>query len=102
MNTPLPESLLNAQKAGVEYFMGEACEWKFELKGPVKRIEEFVGCLVYAFADNGFGDHLFLKHNGLKWVASTFRNGELGPLVDPRTGKLRKVRFVERGQPNNQ
>lgn len=61
MNTHLPESLLNAQKGGVEYFMGEACEWKLELKGSIKWIEELVGCPVYAFANNGFGDHLFLK-----------------------------------------
>lgn len=189
MNEHLPESLLKAQKAGVEYFMGEACEWKLEPKGSVKRIEQRVGCPVYAFANNGFGDHLFLKkrpdadvfdavvyeffhegpevkpieedfetllglkdrppsadaypkavygtgelvqlgdkvqvkvwaefwkgwqggevvyvpgiskkkpqneYNGLKWAVIKFRNGELGPLVDPKTGVLRKVRFVER------
>ena len=174
--------------------MGEECEWKLELKGSVKRIEELVGCPVYAFANNGFGDHLFLKrrpdegafdqdvyeffhegpevkrieehletllglkerpasadaypkavyetgelvqlgdkvqikvwaefwkgwqdgvveyvpgiskkkpqheYNGLKWVAIGFRNGQFGPLVDPKTGKLRKVRFVERGWAND-
>ena len=41
--------------------MSEACEWKLEPKGSVKRIEQLVGCPVYAFANNGFGDHLFLK-----------------------------------------
>ncbi len=195
MNEQLPESLLNAQKAGVEYFLSEACEWKLESKGSVKRIEQLVGCPVYAFANNGFGDHLFLKkrpdadafdavvyeffhegpeverieedletllglqerppsadvypkavyatgepvqlgdkvqikvwaefwkgwqggevvyvpgiskkkpqheYNGLKWAVIKFHNGELGPLVDPKTGVLRKVRFVERGRPSNQ
>jgi hypothetical protein len=58
----LPESLLNARKAGIEYFMGKECEWKQELEGSVKRIEDLLGCAVYAFANNGFGDHLFLKH----------------------------------------
>jgi len=193
VNDHLPESLLNAQKAGIEYFMGEECEWKLELKGSVKQIEELVGCPVCAFANNGFGDHLFLKkrpdgggfeqdvyeffhegpeieriaegletllglkerrpsadsypaavyetgelvqlgdkvkvkvwaefwkgwqggvveyvpgiskkkpqheYNGLKWVEIKFRNGQLGPLVDPKSGKLRKVRFVGRGRPN--
>jgi hypothetical protein len=42
------------------------------------------------------------EYNGLKWVAIKFRNGELGPLVDPKTGKLRKVRFLERGRPKSQ
>jgi hypothetical protein len=195
MNEHLPESLLNAQNAGVEYFMGEACEWKLEVKGAVKRIEQLVGCPVYAFANNGFGDQLFLKrkpdgggfdevvyeflhegpevkrieedlqtllglkerppsadtypkavyatgelvqlgdkvqikvwaefwkgwqegtvvyvpgiskkkpqheYNGLKWAVVKFRNGELGPLVDPKTGIIRKVRFVERGRLGNE
>ena len=61
MNDHLPDSLLNAQKAGIEYFMGERCEWKLEPKASVKRIEEIVGCPVYVFANNGFGDYLFLK-----------------------------------------
>jgi hypothetical protein len=192
MNEHLPESLLKAQKAGVEYFAFDVHEWKLEFEGSVKRIEQLVGCPVFAFANNGFGDHLFLKmkpdggafeatvyeffhegpeinrieedletvlelkerppstdaypkavyatgepvqpgdrvqikvwaefwkgwqegtvvyvpgiskknsryeFNGLKWAAIKFRNGELGPLVDPTTGILRKVRFVERGQP---
>jgi hypothetical protein len=193
MPNHLPASLLNAQKADIEFFHWQACEWKLELKGSAKHIEHFVGCPVYVFANNGFGDHLFLKtkagsdqfedvayeffhegpevkrvddhleallglkerppsadaypkavyetgepvqvgdkvrikvwaefwkgwqpgqvtyvpgismkkpkyeFNGLKWVAIKFRNGELGPLVDPKTGKLRKVRFVERCQPD--
>jgi hypothetical protein len=37
------------------------------------------------------------EYGGLKWVAIRFRNGEIGPLVDPKSGKLRKVKFVERG-----
>lgn len=195
MNEDLPEPLLNAQKRGAEVFMGEACEWKLEPKGAVKRIEQLVGCPVYAFANNGFGDHLFLKrkpdgggfdggvyeflhegpevkrleedletvlglkerppsadtypkavyatgelvqpgdkvqikvwaefwkgwqggtvmyvpgiskknlqheYNGLKWAVVKFGNGELGPLVDPKTGILRKVRFVERGRPGHE
>jgi hypothetical protein len=194
VNKHLPDSLLTAQEAGLEYFMGEACEWKLELKGSVKRIEELAGGPVYAFANNGFGDYLFLKwrpdgddfdedvyeffhegpeikrieedletllglkerppsadaypkavyetgelvqlgdrvqikvwaefwkgwqdgvveyvpgiskkktqheYNGLKWVAIRFRSGQLGPLVDPKTGRLRKVRFVGRGRPND-
>ena len=63
MNDHLPEPLLNAQRAGVEHFMGEACEWKLEPEGSVNHIEQLVGCPVYAFANNGFGDHLFLKRS---------------------------------------
>jgi hypothetical protein len=195
MPNHLPTSLQNAQKAGIEFFHWQACEWKLELKGSAKHIEDVVGGLVFVFANNGFGDHLFLKRradsdefeeiayeffhegpevkrveddletllglkerppsadaypravyetgepvqvgdkvqikvwaefwkgwqpgevmyvpgisrkkpkyefNGLKWVAIKFCNGELGPLVDPKTGKLRKVRFIERSRPNKQ
>src|SRR5436190_24153821 len=61
MPNHLPASLVNAQKAGIELFQWQACEWKLELKGSAKHIEQFVGCPVYVFANNGFGDHLFLK-----------------------------------------
>jgi hypothetical protein len=38
------------------------------------------------------------EYNGLKWVAIRFRDGRISPVVDPKTGKLRKVRFVGRGK----
>ena len=190
MNVRLPDSLLKAQQAGIQYFSHEDYEWKLALNGPSKHIEEIAGGPVLVFANNGFGDHLFLKrrpdaeqfdqqvfeflhegpeiiplgeslevllglkerppssdsypkatyesgepvqlgdkvqvkvwaefwkgwqdgqvkyvpgisnrkpqheNNGLKWVAIRFRHGEICPLVDPKTGKLRKVRFVARG-----
>src|SRR6185369_5600150 len=61
LNDFLPEPLLAAQKRGIEFFMGEECEWKLELKGSERLIEKIVGCPIYVFANNGFGDHLFLK-----------------------------------------
>jgi hypothetical protein len=190
MNDLLPKPLREAQEKGIEFFMGENCEWKLELKGTVKAVEQNVGSPVFIFANNGCGDYLFLKtkrdgdgfeedvfeyfhegpqvdpvkedlatllgleerppsadaypkaiyetgeavepgdrvqikvwaefwkgwqdgvveyvpgiskkklqheHGGLKWAAIRFRNGQIGPLVDPRSGKLRKVRFVGRG-----
>src|SRR5262249_49092865 len=42
------------------------------------------------------------EFNGLKWVAIRVRHGEICPLVDPKTGKLRKVRFVSRGPSDGQ
>lgn len=189
MNNHLPKSLVEAQKSGIEFFMSEDYEWKLEYTESAKFIEEMVGCAVYAFANNGFGDYLFLKkqsdgdgfaeevfeffhegpdvkrvdedletllglkerpasvdsypkavyetgelvevgdrvqvkvwaefwkgwqdgmvhyvpgiskrkpqheYGGLKWVAIKFRDGQICPLVDPNTGKLRKVRFIRR------
>lgn len=189
MNYRLPKSLLEAQKRGIEFFLSEDCEWKLECMESAKFIEEMVGCAVCAFANNGFGDYLFLKkksdgdgfeeevfeffhegpevnrvtedletllglkdrpasadaypkavyqtgelvqvgdrvqvkvwaefwkgwqdgvvqyvpgvskrkpqheYDGLKWVAIQFRNGQICPLIDPTTGKLRKVRFIRR------
>lgn len=190
MDNLLPKPLREAQERGITFFMGEDCEWKLERKESAKFIEEIAGCPVCAFANNGFGDYLFLKqkhdgvgfdeevfeffhegpeinpvaeglatllgledrppsadtypkavyesgevvqledrvrvkiwaelwkgwqdgvveyvpgvskrkpqheHGGLKWVAIRFHNGQICPLVDPRSGKLRKVRFVGRG-----
>jgi len=37
------------------------------------------------------------EHGGLKWVAIKFRNGQICPLVSPESGKLKKVKFVGRG-----
>lgn len=36
------------------------------------------------------------EYGGLKWVAIRFGKGQICPLVDPETGKLKKVRFVGR------
>ncbi len=189
MNTHLPEALNEAQHRGIELFMGENCEWKIEFEGSVDSIQQVVQAPVFVFANNGFGDCLFLKqhpesdsfeeevfeffhegpeiyevpetleillglreraasadaypaalydtgelvqladlvqvkvwvefwkgwqdgeveyvpgvsrkrleheHGGLKWVAIRFRNGQICPLVDPESGKLRKVRFIRR------
>ena len=169
--------------------MSEQCEWKLEFTESAKFIEEIVGCAVCVFANNGFGDYLFLKkklngdgfeeevfeffhegpeinavsedletllglkdrtastdsypkavyetgelvqvgdrvqvkvwaefwkgwqdgvveyvpgvskrkpqheYGGLKWAAIRFGTGQICPLVDPATGKLRKVRFIRR------
>ncbi|NBV24909.1 MAG: hypothetical protein EBS05_23690 [Proteobacteria bacterium] len=193
MNDVLPKSLREAQDKGIEFFSGENCEWKLELEGSARFIEEIVGCPVCAFANNGFGDYLFLKQKagagfgeevfeffhegpeiiptkedletllglkdrpasadaypravyesgelvqlrdhvqirvwvefwkgwqdgkveyvpgiskkklehencGLKWVAIRLQIGQICPLVSPENGKLKKVRFVRRGHPND-
>lgn len=191
MNNFLPKALRDAREKGIGFFMGEDCEWKLECKESANFVEENVGGPVCVFANNGFGDYLFLKatpdgngfgeevfayrhegpeieripedletllglkerpasadgypkavydtgewvepgdrvqvkvwaefwkgwqegvveyvpglskkklqheYGGLKWVAIRFRNGQICPLVDPKSGKLRKVKFVERGQ----
>ena len=180
---------MEAQKRGIEFFQSEDYEWTLECLESAKFIEEKVGCAVCAFANNGYGDYLFLKkksdgdgfdeevfeffhegpeikpltedletllglkarpasadtypkavyetgelvqigdgvqvkvwaefwkgwqdgvvqyvpgiskrkpqheYGGLKWVAIRFGNGQICPLVDPTTGKLRKVRFIRR------
>jgi len=56
-----PSALREAQDKGIEFFMGENCEWKLEYEESVKFIEQRVGCPVHVFANNGFGDYLFLK-----------------------------------------
>ena len=36
------------------------------------------------------------EYNGLKWVVVRFGSGHISPVVDPTSGKLRKVRFIGR------
>jgi hypothetical protein len=57
----VPAPLLEARKKGIEFFMGETCEWKLELEGSAPFVAESVGGPVLVFANNGFGDYLFLK-----------------------------------------
>ena len=59
LNTP--KLILEAQKKGIEYFMSDDCEWKLDVTGQNKYVEETVGHHVLTFADNGYGDYLFLK-----------------------------------------
>ncbi len=61
MNNNLPEALLKAQKKGIAFFMSQEYEWKLELEGSAMFLEDIVGCPVLIFANNGYGDNLFLK-----------------------------------------
>ena len=90
MNDPLPESLREAQDRGIEFFMGEHCEWKLELKKSAKFIEEIVGCSVCTFANNGFGDYLFLKRkrDGAGFDEAVFEFFHEGPEINPVTEDL--------------
>ncbi len=83
MNSSLPESLLAAQKSGVEYFQGEDAEWRLEFKEPVKSIEELAGGPVCIFANNGYGDYLFLKRqpDGSQWADEVFTFYHEGPEI---------------------
>lgn len=59
----LPNSLQKAIDQGIEFFMGEEYEWKLKIEGRDDCIEKLVGCQINVFANNGFGDNLFLKIN---------------------------------------
>jgi hypothetical protein len=60
MMTPsLP--LTTARNQGIEYFLGETCQWKLESESSAPFIEKQTGGPVCIFANNGFGDYLFLK-----------------------------------------
>lgn len=63
MRDQLPKALRDAQDKGIEFFTDENFEWKIEIEGPAMFIEEIVGCPVCVFANNGYGDYLFLKKN---------------------------------------
>lgn len=85
MKNLLPESLLNAQKKGIEYFMGEYCEWKLQVEGSPKFIEDAVGSPVCVIANNGFGDYLFLreKSDSGGYDEEVFEFFHEGPKISP-------------------
>jgi len=84
MNDGLPKSLRQAQKRGIEYFQSEDCEWKLECMESAKFIKEMVGCDVSSFANNGFGDYLFLKKksNGDGFEEEVFEFFHEGPEIN--------------------
>lgn len=86
----LPKSLRVAHERGIDFFMGQDCEWKLAFKESAKFIEERVGCRVCAFANNGFGDYLFLqsKTNGLGFDEEVFEFLHEGPEINRITEDL--------------
>jgi hypothetical protein len=183
----LPDTIQQALRAKIDLFMGDCCEWKFDLTEQPDYVAALAKGSILVFANNGFGDYLFLKadgdrygsmiyeyfhegpeiiqiddeidlllglrerpfsnddyplptyesgervhlddlvkikiwvqfwkgrqdgrityvpgvsakklkyeYGGLKWVAVRFKDGEICPLVDPKTGFLKKVRFISR------
>lgn len=63
MNTKLPKPLQQAKQNNIDFFLKDGYEWKFEIEENVEHVEEFVGESILIFANNGFGDYLFLKAN---------------------------------------
>ena len=61
MNIELPKALAEAKARKIEFFMGEACEWKFDIEEHPTFIENLIGTKAIIFANNGYGDYLFLK-----------------------------------------
>ncbi|MEO0795087.1 MAG: hypothetical protein AAFX93_07995 [Verrucomicrobiota bacterium] len=61
MSAPLPAPLAQALDEDLDFFTGEHCEWKLEIEDSADYIEKETGCRVLVFANNGFGDSLFLK-----------------------------------------
>lgn len=90
MNVLLPKPLKEAQDRGIEFFMCGAREWKLEHKDSAKFIEKMVGCPVYVFANNGFGDYLFLKKrpDGDGFEAEVFQYFHEGPQINKVTEDL--------------
>jgi hypothetical protein len=63
MKTNIPEVLQLAIEKKILFFAGENCEWKFELTDPIEIINKLAGAPVLVFANNGYGDYLFLRES---------------------------------------
>jgi hypothetical protein len=187
MKENIPEPIRKAMERK-EFFWGpDGGEWNLEIKSDTRDIEKIAGVSVLVFANNGYGDYMFVKqeqggfgeqaflflhegpevetlgddletllglkaraasadkypsvvyqtgepvlvgdkvlfkaglffwkgwmggvveyvpgisplsseheHNGLKWASIRGKDMVIGALVDPQTGILRKIRFVDR------
>jgi hypothetical protein len=90
MKPSLPAPLAEAQKKGIECFMGEACEWKLELESSAPFIADRAGSPVLIFANNGFGDYLFLKQtpDDQTFGETVFEFLHEGPTIEQVTDDL--------------
>jgi hypothetical protein len=62
MQNQLPTSIREAIESKKQFFWGEnGAEWKLQIVTDASFIEKIVGSPVLAFADNGYGDYLFLR-----------------------------------------
>lgn len=103
MNDNLPKALLQAQEKGIEYFMGEDYEWKLEIENNAGFIEEIVGSPVLIFANNGYGDNLFLKKtpNGTEYSETIFEYLHDGPEIHPVNEVLETLLGLSNRPPSN-
>lgn len=58
----IPVEIEKASKNGVRYFNCRECEWELKVEGRDKHIKKHTGFPIYVFANNGYGDSLFLKY----------------------------------------
>jgi hypothetical protein len=63
MKTIIPKALQLAIERKIQFFAGENCEWKLELADSIDAIDKLAGAPVLVFANNGYGDYLFLKES---------------------------------------
>lgn len=195
MQIQLPKPIQDAIESKKEFFWGEdGAEWKLKVETDASFVEKIVGCQVLIFANNGYGDYLFLhkesdsiqddkvfafyhetkevgdrneslrivlgletlepskdsypravyesgqhvnlgdkvqfkawlffwkgwmegtveyvpgisprnhqhEYDGLKWLSIKGQEMIVGPVVDPKTGVVKRVRLVERESPKKQ
>ena len=100
MSTLLPKALREAHDRGIDFFMGEECEWKLGQEESAEFIERLVGCPVCAFANNGYGDYLFLKQraDGQGFQEEVFEFLHEGPEISPVVDDLETL-LVLRDRP---
>jgi len=62
MQIQLPNPIRDAIENKKEFFWGEdGAEWKLKIEANASFVEKIAGCQVLIFANNGYGDYLFLR-----------------------------------------
>jgi hypothetical protein len=89
----IPNSIQRALQTEREFFWGpDGAEWKLELQQDGEFIEKHVGIPVLIFANNGYGDYLFLKKGQTEAFDETvFEFFHEGPLIEAVAEDLETV-----------
>jgi hypothetical protein len=102
MNT-IPNPIQRALQTKREFFWGpDGAEWKLEVQQDGEFIEKHVGIPVLIFANNGYGDYLFLKkgHTG-GFDEEVFEFIHEGPLIEAIAEDLETVLGLKMRSPSS-
>jgi hypothetical protein len=99
----IPQPIQLALQRNEEFFWApDGAEWKLEVRQDASFIEKHVGIPVLIFADNGYGDYLFLKKvQSEEFDETVFEYFHEGPLIETIEEDLETVLGLKTRPPSS-